>query len=68
MKWLRLLWLKHQEILIEAQVERGHVLLRDHRERLDRAELELKRIRRQIATTESPQTLLTQALRSRATR
>lgn len=68
MRFLLLMWLKHREIILDAQVANGEALLADHRERLRRASDELRRVRRQISLNESPQTLLAQALRSRATR
>ena len=65
---LRVLILKCREQFLLAQVANGEALLADHRERLNACHDELRRLRTKIALTDSARNLLSEALRSKATR
>ena len=60
---LRVLLLRSRAFVLEAQIDNGEALLRDHRARLDRCYDELRRVRSLEASITPASTLLTQALR-----
>ena len=62
-RYLRCLILRIRAGLIEAQIENGEALLRDHRMRLDNCYKELRRVRAAESMITPAQTLLEKALR-----
>lgn len=68
MKRIKVWILKFREMILEGQIEHGQALLFEHRVRLQRCQLELRRVKQSIAMKENASTLLQEALRSRATR
>lgn len=64
-RYLRCLILRLRAGWIEAQIEHGEALLRDHRMRLDRCYKELRKVRAAESMITPAQTLLEQALRKK---
>ena len=62
-RYLRCLILRIRAGFIEAQIENGEALLRDHRARLDNCYKELRRVRAAESMITPAQTLLEKALR-----
>lgn len=61
MRRLRLLRLQYREYALEAQVEHGEGLIRDHVNRLANVEHELAHVRREMMMLESPSVLIERA-------
>lgn len=66
MRFLEMLWLQLRAMVLEAQVDHGEALLRDHEQRLDNTYTELRRVKSRLATITPASTLLTQALKRRS--
>ena len=63
MNRVRLFFLLCRELVLEAEIDRGHALLENHKERLDYAYDELRRVKSRIAAITPASNLLMQALK-----